>query len=177
MKCPPRTSPAIMLAALGALLMATAQAKADVNTIRSSNNVIWGAAGANQFAYKETVPAPDLPDSERDWIPSLAAGASVMGPSGLYLALEGAYSFGNAQYNGAYFASPTTPLQGTTQEKIWDADGKIGKGLALGSGAMLTPYVELGVRYWGRHLGPGQTEDYRNFDALGGTMLQVSPTN
>jgi len=151
------------------------QAKADIQTIRSSDSAVWGSVGGNLFDYKEPSPPPDLPDSERDWITSAAAGVNYLGNSDIYLALEGAYSFGNARYNGAYFYAPTTPLQSTTDEKIATVDGKIGKGFALNDSMMLIPYTELGFRYWNRGFGGDTGEDYQNFDALVGVMLQVSP--
>jgi hypothetical protein len=158
----------------------SSQARADVQTIRSSDNAFWGSVGTSFLNYQETITSPSIPDSEHGWIPSFAAGASVLTNSNLYLSLDGSYATGDAHYNGAQVNTLTlaeTPYQGTTRESISTVDGKIGEGFAFGNIMMLTPYVDLGFRYWDRNLGQGQVEDYQNFDALAGLMLQVSPTN
>jgi hypothetical protein len=156
---------------------------ADNEAIGKIDNEIWGSVGADFLNYKEYVPPPDLPDSEHGWMPSGAIGISALlnharGPANnLYLALEGSGTFGTTHYNGAYFYYPTVPLQGTTNDTVWTADAKIGKGFPFTSNAMVIPYAELGYRYWDRNSGPGSSEDYRNFNALGGLMLQVALSN
>ncbi|MDR3449007.1 MAG: hypothetical protein P4M15_04545, partial [Alphaproteobacteria bacterium] len=159
-------------------------ARADIQTIRDSDNEYWGAVGTSFFNYKEPSSSPNLPDSERGWLPSLALGVSTLGADdkigggllggNLYFALEGAGSFGDADYRGSYIATPTVPLQGTTSESIWDVNAKIGKGYVVGDNALLIPYVELGYHYWNRDLGAGQVEDYQHFAVLGGAMLQYA---
>jgi hypothetical protein len=125
--------------------------------------------------YKESIPAPSLPDSEHGFIPSVAGGVIFLGNGNLYLALDGAVNFGDAHYNGANFYT-NAPLTGTTHEAITTIDGKFGRGFGTGN-AMLIPYIDIGYRYWDRNLGGGQVEDYQNFAALGGLMLQVAPTS
>ncbi|MGB9153470.1 MAG: hypothetical protein WCD70_10330 [Alphaproteobacteria bacterium] len=172
-----RTNLCGTLAIFCAIVLWPMSAKADVQTIRISDSEIWGSFGGSFLNYKEPSAAPYLPDSEHGMLPSIAAGVSYMGYKDLYLALEGNVSFGDANYNGAYYYYPTTPLQGTTHETISNVDGKIGKGFALGNSEMLTPYVELGFRSWDRNLGGGDVEDYQNFDTLAGVMLQIAPTS
>jgi hypothetical protein len=165
------------------LVFAPSLARADADAIRSVDNEIWAAAGASFLNYKESVPSPDLPDSEHGFMPSGALGISALlngsNPvtNNLYLALEGSGAFGTTHYNGAYFYDPTTPLQGTTKDTIWTVDGKIGKGIPITSNAMLIPYGELGYRYWIRNGGAGSYEDYRNYDIMAGLMLQLSPVS
>ena len=96
---------------------------------------------------------------------------------GMYFAVEGNLTYGDAKYNGALFASPSTPATGTTSETITTVDAKFGQGLPLDSNIMFIPYIEGGYRYWNRNLGGGQVEDYHNFDVLGGGMLQIIPAN
>jgi hypothetical protein len=165
------------------LVFAPSLAKADADAIRSVDNEIWAAAGASFLNYKESVPSPDLPDSEHGFMPSGAIGVSALlngrNPvtNNLYLALEGSGSFGTTHYNGAYFYDPTTPLQGTTKDTIWTVDGKVGKSIPIMSNAMLIPYGELGYRYWIRNGGAGSYEDYRNYDIMAGLMVQAAPVS
>jgi len=151
------------------------QARADVQSIHSADNAIWAALGATRYDYKEPGQTGNLGDRELDWIASGAAGISYLSTRNTYLTLEGDVLSGDANYKGAYLLAPTTPLRGTTDERVWNADTKIGQGMALGSSFFIIPYAELGVRYWNRDLAKGQVEQYKNYDALGGSMLQFSP--
>ena len=166
--------------ALCTLVFLPSPAKADISSIRSSNSEIWGSVGGSFLNYKEQLYAPDIPDSEHGWTPTIGAGLDYMTNNNWYFALEGSVSFGDDQYNGSYYDNNTgyydIPAQTTTNETISKVDGKVGKGFALGSHVMLTPYAELGFRYWDRAI-PGNTEDYQNFDMLGGLMFQVAPIN
>ena len=145
------------------------------NPLFHFNNEVWASAGASLFNYKEAV--KPLPDSEVGDLPSLAAGASYMTHENLYLSLDGSVSFGNAHYNGAYLASPSTPLESTTHETIASVNGKVGQGFFLSGNTMLIPYVDIGYRYWDRNLGSGQGEFYQNYDTLGGLMFQYTPVD
>ncbi|MDE2029672.1 MAG: hypothetical protein KGI97_03805 [Alphaproteobacteria bacterium] len=176
---------AFCAAFLGLCLCAASapRAEADTQAIRASNNSVWISAGGSLLNYKEPTTAPNLPDSERGWTSSVAAGASMLGRGdapglarNLYLALETEGDFGDVHYNGAYFNSPTTPLTGTTTESIWTIDGKIGRAFTVDSSLMLTPYLELGYRYWDRQLSSIQDEKYQHIDTLGGLMVQLAPT-
>jgi hypothetical protein len=168
--------------ALGALVISLSQARADIQTLRGTDNSIWISAGGAFFNYKEPSIAPNLPDSEHGELPSVAVGASMLVPEAskgwahnLFLSIQGTGSFGDAHYNGAYFYYPTTPLQGSTSETIWTIESKIGKAFPIGPMLMLIPYGELGYRYWDRNLGGGQVEDYQNGDLQAGLMVQFSP--
>jgi len=180
MKKPIQKSLGISLVAV-CVLCGSSQAKADIDTIRNSNSEIWGSAGTSLLNYNEDISTPNIPDSEHGWTPSLAVGVDYMGSRNLYFALEGSVAFGNDNYNGSLYDQNTgnydIPYQSTTHETITNVDGKFGKGFALSNIVMLTPYVELGFRYWERNLGGGDVEDYQNFDTLGGLMFQIAPTN
>ncbi len=167
-----RISPSLVFG-VAFLCLVTYAAHADTSAIRSENNAIWIAGGESLFSYQESV--TPLPDSEHGWLGSVAGGASMMTNNNIYLDLDGSVNWGDAHYNGAYFNAPATSLQGTTSESITNIDGKVGKGFPLGGMVMLTPYLDLGYRYWDRNLGAGQTEDYQNFDSLGGLMFQIAP--
>lgn len=164
------------LVALCTFAYASAPAKADVQTIRSADSAVWGAVGTDFLNYKEAL--TPITDSERGSLPSLAGGVSYMGNSNIYLAFEGNVAFGDEDYNGALqnrYTGATTPYKSTTNSTITNLDGKLGKGFALGRSMMLTPYGEVGFRYWTRDLGQYGTEDYDNFNALAGLMFQLSP--
>ena len=169
------------LVAFCALVISAPQAKADIQAIRNSDSEVWGSAGMSLFNYAEQIYAPNIPDSEHGWTPTIDAGVDYMTNSNWYYAFEGGVSFGSDHYNGSIFDFNTNhydiPFQGSTNETIGNVDGKVGHGFALGSMVMLTPYGELGYRYWDRSLGAGQDETYHNFDMLGGLMLQVAPTS
>ena len=173
----------VMVLAFYSAAFLSMPAKADTTTIRSEDNEIWLSGGTGFFNYKEPASAATgyLSDSEQKWLPSIAAGISGLTKNNLYLALEGSYTFGKADYDGdaCLTSYPYTcmPLKSQTKESISMVDGKVGYAFVLGSKVMLIPYGEFGYRYWNRNLGAGQVEDYDNFDALGGLMLQVSPTN
>ena len=162
------------VAAFCTLVFSPVSTRADVQTIRNSDTAYWASVGAAQVNYKESV--SPIPNSQHGWIPSMAAGLDYMGNSGWYFATEGSLSLGDDYYNGAYLAAPTVPVGGTTHALIAAVDGKIGKGFVLGNSAVFTPYLDLGYRYWERDLGNDQIEKYDNFEALGGAMLQYSPS-
>ncbi|MDE1901726.1 MAG: hypothetical protein KGI37_08795 [Alphaproteobacteria bacterium] len=170
-------------AVMGLTSYPLACARADTQAIRNADNEIWGSAGASFLNYKEEIPSPYLPDSEHATLPSAAIGITMLGypgqglASNLYLSIEGTGTFGDANYNGAYLQTPTTPLHATTTEHIWTLDSKIGKAFPLGPAAMLIPYADIGYRYWSRNLGSGYIEDYQNGELLGGLMLQIAPTS
>jgi hypothetical protein len=161
------------LMAVCALSFSPIAARADVGTISNSNNAYWASVGASTLNYKESV--QPIPNSQRGELPSVAVGASYMGSSGLYVALDSSVSFGNDHYKGALMATPSVLHERTTKAVITTVDGKLGKGFVLGQSAMVTPYVDVGFRYWERTLSNQQKEDYQNFAILGGAMFQYSP--
>lgn len=177
-----------LLAALLPALLAFAPqaARADIETVRSANNVVWASVGSSLLRYKEPTSDPTviLSDSEHGWMPSGAFGVSLLGSGAasgiarnLYLSAEGSVTSGDVTYSGAYLATPTVPLTATTNQTVWNLSGKIGRAFELGNYVMATPYAEMGFRYWRRDLGSGQIEDYKHAEALGGLMLQAAPTS
>lgn len=165
-------------ALLCALITCVPQAHADDQTIRNADSEVWGSFGTSLFNYQESVAPPNIPDSDHGWQPSLAGGASYLTSQDFYFALEGSADFGNAAYTGSALIGPnstTTPLQDTNREVVSSVDGKAGKAFALTNEVMLTPYVEAGFNYWHRDLGQSQQENFQNFDAQVGAMVQVSP--
>jgi hypothetical protein len=168
------------LLSICALMLIPSTGRASIQTIRDSNTEIWGSVGVSLFNYQELISAPDIPDSEHGWNPSLAVGMDYMSLKGnWYFASEFSDTFGNAHYNGSALDFATgnydIPVQGKTKESMDSLDAKFGKGVVLGRSIMLTPYAEVGYHHWGRKLNSFQTEDYDNLDVLGGLMLQGTP--
>ncbi len=151
-------------------------AKGNVDTIRSADRAIWGSWGYSFFNYKEPLPLPYIPDSERGWLPTFAFGASTRAPMDVYLAVDGAVVWGDTIYRGAYLDSPSTPLKAKTSNTIWVGNARVGKGFAV-MDAMLTPYAELGFRHWDRDFGTSGVESYQSWNVLGGLMVQYAPTS
>lgn len=110
-------------------------------------------------------------------MPSVTAGASMMSNSGWYLAADVTAEWGPLTYRGAYLITPTTLLVSTTDEEIYEIHGQIGKGYRLGSHAMVTPYLELGLRDWRRGLSATQVENYNHYSTMAGVMFQYSPAS
>lgn len=166
----------VLFAVFCALGAVAVPAKADVATIRDSNNTIWGSMGGHLLNYKE--PGDPLPDSQHGWLPSFAVGVNYMGRSDLYLAADASVSIGEDHYNGAVYNSGTgeydIPFDHDSRATISTVNLRAGKGFALGHNVMVTPYVDLGFRFWERDV-VGYVEDYRNFEGLAGAMLQYSP--
>ncbi len=169
----------MMMFSVACVVTLPKHAMADMATIRSSDNAIWGAVGAAHLDYREKDDTATTLDTERGWMPSIAAGASVLGgaespslPDNLYLALDGEETFGSIHYKGAL--QDGTPYQGNTAEQIFALNGRVGYGIAASHQVMLIPFGEMGFRYWDRNLG-SYIEDYKNFDIMAGLMAQYSP--
>jgi hypothetical protein len=156
------------------LALFPSRAEADLGSIRQADREIWFSGGGKFFNYKEPLFPPYIPDSERGWLPSFAAGGSYRGEYNFYAAIDGSYTSGETVYRGALLESPSTPFQATTKETVWDASLRLGKGFDL-SEAMVTPFVELGYRYWDRDFGGGDVETYQNWDVLGGVLFESTP--
>ena len=180
------TSLRTALIALCALAVFTPQAKADIQAIHHEDNEVWGSVGTELFNYKEPNVTAGVSDSEHGWVPSIAAGVSLLGsstdvhgmlPSNIYFSLDANVSFGNAHYNGFLQTTPPTPTQTTTNETIVNVDSRLGRGFALSNSVMVIPYGEIDFRNWRRDIGQGEIETYHNINALGGAMLQVAPTD
>jgi hypothetical protein len=159
-------------------------AHADNYDIRMSDNAAEIDVGASSLHYKETASGLAL-DSETGWMPDVNVGMGFLAKpnatiGNLYFHLDGGGAFGNTNYNGALCNTLTdvcTPYQSTTHDEIYNISGKIGRAFELGKIAMLTPFADVGYRYWDRQLTGigGYTEDYSHGDVMGGALLQFSP--
>ncbi len=157
---------------LSVMALSPSFAKADIGTIVDSNSAYTGSLGLGFLNYKEKV---DPPDSEHGWMPAVGLGVSYMSPtSHMWYSLDGRMIIGDEDYNGADMYTGT-PIQATTHTMILETDAKIGKGFALSKSVMLTPYFDLGFRYWSRDL-DSYVEKYQNMETLVGVMFQYSPS-
>lgn len=166
-------------------------AERNIDSIYHEDSGVWLSSGATYMDYAETSSGATL-DSETGSIPEVQMGTGVLIPDrappllrNLYLRFDGAYKSGGTAYNGALqniVTGATTPYSTTTDDTVWSASGRVGRGLPLGNLAghsgMLIPFAELGYRHWDRNLtGPyGYDEVYQNWDFMGGVLLQLAVT-
>lgn len=175
------------LAALAALslsiLLACRPALADMLDIRKADNGVTLDAGESYLDYAETASGSTL-DTEKGWLPTVGLGfgmlASQNAPiSNLFFRLDGRASIGSTTYDGALCDAfgDCTPYDSSTDDKIYTGTGEIGRAVELGPSLLLTPYAEIGYRYWSRNLKGigGYGEAYENWEGLGGLLLQYSP--
>jgi hypothetical protein len=162
---------------------AAGAAWADTLDIRKADNGVSLDLGAAYLDYGETFAGTTL-DTEKGWLPTVGLGVGMLAfPNALipnlYVHLDARASFGSTHYNGALCDAfgNCTPYQSTTDDAIATGALQLGRGFELGRSVMLTPFVELGYRYWGRDLTGigGYYEDYSNWDAMGGLLAQLSP--
>ena len=168
----------------GLLIFSAPRAYADMADIRSSDNAVEFKIGAEHMRYGESVNNSTF-DTEEGWLPSFGLGAGMLlnnGPSiasNLFFRIDGDVSLGSVHYNGGLQQrnGPTIPYQNTNRAHIYSLDAKAGRAFEVGSMVMLTPYIDLGTRYWDRVLQGtgGYTEDYSHGEVMGGMMIQVSP--
>lgn len=172
----------VALAALAAAAL-SGPALADTLDIRKADNALTLDAGATYLDYTETQGGTTL-DTEKGWLPTVGLSFGMLAfPNApipnLYVHLDARASFGSTNYNGGLcdqFGN-CIPYQSTTNDQIFTGDLQLGRAFALGRFVMLTPYAEIGYRYWSRDLTGigGYNEDYKNWDAMGGLLAQVSP--
>lgn len=171
----------LLLVCLFIASMSASASDTGVDSIRAADNAVWLNAGSSHLYYKETNLAGDTADTENGWIPAASVGLNFLSGNeskyadNLYLALEGRWLSGYTHYNGTLLVSGA-PYQVTTAENVWTTNGRLGKGFAINDSFLSIPFAELGFRYWHRDLG-AYAEDYHNFEALGGLLVQYSPAS
>lgn len=177
----------VVVAAVVAAGVTTAShgALADMLDIRKADNGLSFDVGATYMDFAETQSGTAL-DTEKGWLPTVDLGFGMLAfpdaPIGnLYFRLDGRASFGSTNYNGALcdeFGN-CTPYQATTNDNIFTGAAQLGRAFEIGRAFLLTPYAEIGYRYWDRDLKGigGYTENYHNWDAVGGLLVQVSPAS
>lgn len=178
----------LLLSAIAAMLFLLAPhwlrpARADTDAIRRADNGISLDAGAVDLVYTETAGGAAL-DTEKGWLPTVGLGLGLLAyPNApvpdLYARLEARASVGSTAYDGALCDQfgACTPYRSTTRDKIFTGSTQLGRAFEAGRSLMLTPYAEIGYRYWSRDLGGagGYGEVYQNGNALGGLLVQYSP--
>lgn len=171
-------------ALLATVALLPGAAKADVTDIRNANNAIELDGGATHLNYKEKADGGTL-DSEKGWLSTAHLGVSYLALdqsplTNLYLHLDVQGSTGSTRYGGALQdlqSGAAIPWQSSTNDNIVSTDVQIGYAFPIGSTLMLTPYGEIGYRYWDRDLkgDGGYPEHYSNWEGMGGLLAQYSP--
>ena len=170
------------------VVLASGVAQANVADIRASDRAIEFDIGAQSMKYRETVNDATF-DTENGWGPSFGVGARYLTNDhmawsalrNIYLSGDARFSQNDTDYQGGCSdgLGNTTPLSATTDNQVVNLSGKIGRAFGLGNYVMLTPFGDLGYRYWNRKLHSdscgGYTEDYDMGTAQAGLMVQVSP--
>ena len=166
------------------ILLSPFTAHADVQDILNSDNAIDIDFGASQLSYGEQADAQTL-DTEKGWMPAFGLGAGYVTSNthnpwtdNIFFRLDGRGSIGDTHYNGALCSIfGCTPAQSTTHSQVYTVQGKVGRAIPLDDFVMVTPFVDLGYRFWRRSLTGigGYNENYSDGNAMGGFMVQVSP--
>lgn len=177
----------IAFAVCACLLALASPARADIGDIRAADNAAYAAGGIDRFKYGEDVNNATF-DTEHGNLLHLRAGysfltgekASVL--SNFFGDLRLDFSNGNSNYNGGLTnltTGITVPAQSTTHNQIAQLETRWGKAYPIGNMTVLTPYTDIGYRYWQRELtGTGSyTERYTNGILTGGAMVQISPVH
>ncbi len=135
--------------------------------VQSDNEVGFGLAGVyNRFSQNDTAA------SSRGWLPGVTAYARAMrdyaGVRHLYVSLRDHYAWGGVHQGGL-------PGSGgfVHQNAVYL---RLGKGFAVRSDWLLTPYLQVGDQYQNRELGPGSTLSTHNRVVGGGLMIQYALT-
>ena len=153
--------------------------------IFKADNALSLDFGASYLNYAETQSGMTL-DTEKGWLPTAHIGVGMMASerspiANLYLHIDSQMSLGTTAYNGALcdqFGN-CTPYQSDTYNHFFDSAIQLGRGFPLGNEVIVTPFAEIGYRYWARHAGGigAYAEDYWNWDGLGGLLAQYSPAD
>jgi len=174
-----------LIAIAACLCLVATAAHADVTDIRAADNALYGEIGIDHFKYGEDVSNATF-DTERGDLPHLRAGyAFLTGEKSSFLSnfmgdVRIDFSSGDTHYNGGVTnlnTGITTPYQGMTHNQVVELTTRWGKAFPLGNMLMLTPYADLGYRYWQRELtgSGGYTERYTNGILTAGAQVQFSP--
>lgn len=147
--------------------------------IVKANNQVSIDFSETYMDYLESSGSTPL-DSERGWMPGMSISASVMqdwGVDNLYLYGQFSWHKGKTTYVGAYIGGTYGDLRQSDGAEIYNEDFRIGKGFELNDAVMLTPYLGLGARQWGRTISNpgGYHEDYSHGYVGGGMMAQFAP--
>ncbi len=153
-----------------------------VNDIVNANNQITLDFADTYLDYLESDSPSGAPlDSEKGWVPGLAVSGSLMRNwivDNLYLYGQFKWVDGHSAYVGGTSGNPVYgSFTNTDGAEIFNEDFRVGKGFAINSSFMLTPYVGAGARQWGRNLpgAGGYHEDYSDGYVGGGLLAQFSP--
>lgn len=178
-----RTLVSTAVVAVSAVAACAPPAAAGQDDIWKSDNAVSLDLGAAYLNYAETLSGATL-DTERGWLPTVRVGLGLLANDdapipGLYLHANAGMNRGYTSYNGALCneLGQCEPYQATTDDRIYGGAFQAGRGFAIGDPLMVIPFLEIGYRYWERHLEGvgGYIEDYQNWSGMGGLLVQFSP--
>ena len=116
-------------------------------------------------------------DSERGFVPGFGLKASLMNDwffGNDYFEAEFSQSSGSTHYIGAFIGGgPYGSVKTNNGATFTDLNFRYGKGFAIQSDFMITPFAEAGYHKWVRKVNLGET--YTNNYVGGGVLLQYSP--
>lgn len=162
------------------LMVSAVPARADVTDIRVTDNAIEIQGGLNHFKYGESNNGTYLDTEKGDLgyyglnYTSLSGEKSGV-LKNFFFNLQLSSSIGTTHYDGYY--QNGTPATATDKQKIYEFSTQLGRAFTLGNTLMLTPFADIGYRYWVRNLSGSSpyTERYQNGKIAGGGLLQYSP--
>lgn len=163
------------------LMVSAASAMAGTSDIKASNNELGISYINTNVTYSETGngtvgPSGTTLDTESGGVGGIELNLSEMRNIWLgndYFNVAYSHSSGSTNYVGAIQGGNYGQRVSTSGAIINDISARYGKGFAVNSQWMLTPYVQVGHHEWNRGVNYG--EDYTNYTYGVGGMAQYSP--
>lgn len=155
------------------------------NNIKKINNSIYLAAqmtGLDYYEYNDQINNLDQQTGFL-WGGRLGATASF---NNIYFSVETYSTVGQTQFKGVIVELPNTYLNSNGTNVINNINAKLGYTLYLKDNFAITPYLELGYRFWNRivedqvfegFLASGYREVYTTMYGSGGLLFQYSLSN
>ncbi len=163
------------------LIKTSLDARAWMTPILIANMQVGLSIVGQRVNYVETTATDPRFSSEAGWLPGVQVGLSAMGPAGPVnnIYFMGAFTWLHGQTD--YGASGGPVRSDRSGADIRTLDLRFGKGFEVAADWMLTPYLGMGYRGWGRSLsnrfGPsGYDELYEHTYVGGGMLVQWAAT-
>jgi len=158
---------------------AKSYAAAPADPIFAANNQFAIQFVTTSFDYREHN-AGVLFDTESGWVPGVGAEITVMQTfivPNFYFDAAVSYLDGQTDYVGGPIdgSAPFGSIVAKSGAQVLDLDFRVGKGFAISSSFMATPFVGTGFHQWDRGVNQGET--YSHGYVGGGMLLQWAATN
>jgi hypothetical protein len=155
-----------------------APSDAVADPITAANNQVAIQFVATNFDYAERE-AGILLDTEKGWVLGVGAEISVMQNfivPNFYFDAQASYLNGKTDYLGSYWGGVYGSLAQKDPAQVTDLDFRVGKGFAVSTSFMATPFIGAGFHQWDRDLG-SYAETYSHGYIGGGLLLQWAATD